>query len=35
MIETRDVILLINKDKAQEVKYIVDHLKKNNLKKYL
>jgi len=35
MIETDDVILLIDKDRAQEVKLIIEHLKKNNMKKYL
>lgn len=35
LVETKDVILIINKDRAQEVKSIVGALKKNNLKKYL
>jgi len=35
MVETNDVILLIDKDRAQEVKSIVEALKKNNMKKYL
>lgn len=35
MVETKDVILLIHKDKAQDVKKVVEFLKKKNLKKYL
>ena len=35
LIETKDVILLIDKNKAQDVKKIVQELSKRKLKKYL